>query len=70
MGMSTQLNSALPAARQQESLDPAETSDESITPYYDDVDELLQQEYGELPPRKRQRRYYRSFHFHFGAFRF
>jgi hypothetical protein len=70
VSMSTPLNSASPAPRRQESLDLAESSDEAITPYYDDADELRQQEYMDPPPRKRQRRHYRSFHFHFGAFRF
>ena len=59
---------AAPAVRRQESLDLAESSDEAVTPYYDDPDEIRQQE--DPPPRKRQRRHYRSFHFHFGAFRF
>ena len=63
VGMSTSSIPPSPAARQQESLDPRRNTDESITPYYDDVDELLQQEYVEPPPRKRQRRHYRSFHF-------
>jgi hypothetical protein len=62
-GHEHQLNSASPAARQQDSLDPRRNTDESITPYYDDVDELLPQDYVEPPPPKRQRRHYRSFHF-------
>jgi hypothetical protein len=70
VSMSPPLSSAAPAARRQESLDLAESSDEAVTPYYDDPDEIRQQEYMDPPPRKRQRRHYRSFHFHFGAFRF
>jgi hypothetical protein len=58
-----------PAARQRQSLELAESSGEAITPFYEDTDELRQQEYMDPPPRKRQRRQ-RSFHFHFGAFRF
>jgi hypothetical protein len=70
VGMSTHFNPGPPGARNQKSPDLAELSDEAITPYYDDADELRQQEYTDPPPRKRQRRHYRSFHFHFGAFRF
>jgi hypothetical protein len=62
-------SSVSPAARQRESLDLAESSGEAITPFYEDTDELRQQDYVDPPPRKRQRRH-RSFHFHFGAFRF
>ena len=58
------------ATRQRKSLDLADSSGEAITPFYEDADELRQQEYMEPPPRKRQRRNYRPFHFHFGAFRF
>jgi len=68
--LSTPLNSASPSARQRESLNLEGSSDEATTPYYDDAEELRQQEYMDPPPRKRQRRHYRSFHFHFGAFRF
>ena len=63
VGMST---SSIPRRRRRDNRSrqtPAETSDQSITPYYDDVDELLPQEYVEPPPPKRQRRHYRSFHF-------
>ena len=67
---SSQHASVPPTARQQESLSLADSSDEAIMPLYDDVDEWHQQEFSEPPPRKRQRRQYRSFHFHFGAFRF
>lgn len=62
-------SSVSPAARQRQSLELAESSGEAITPFYEDTDELRQQEYTDPPPRKRQRRQ-RSFHFHFGAFRF
>lgn len=62
-------SSLSPAARQRQSLELAESSGEAITPFYEDTDELRQQEYMDPPPRKRQRRQ-RSFHFHFGAFRF
>jgi len=58
------------AARQRESWDLAESSGEAVAPFYEDADELRQQEYMEPPPRKRQRRNSRPFHFHFGAFRF
>jgi len=59
-----------PATRQRESLDIADSSSEAVTPFYEDTDEFRQQEYMDPPPRKRQRRNYRPFHFHFGAFRF
>jgi hypothetical protein len=61
--------SSVSPARQRQSLELAESSGEAITPFYEDTDELRQQEYMDPPPRKRQRRQ-RSFHFHFGAFRF
>lgn len=67
---STQHASVPPTARQQQSLSLADSSDEATMPLYDDADEWHQQEFTEPPPRKRQRRQYRSFHFHFGAFRF
>lgn len=67
---STQHASVPPTARQQQSLSLADSSDEATMPLYDDADEWHQQEFNEPPPRKRQRRQYRSFHFHFGAFRF
>lgn len=69
MSASVPPSSVSPAARQRESLDLAESSGEAITPFYEDTDELRQQDYVDPPPRKRQRRH-RSFHFHFGAFRF
>jgi hypothetical protein len=67
---STQHASVPPTARQQQSLSLADSSDEATMPLYDDADEWHQQEFTEPPPRKRQHRQYRSFHFHFGAFRF
>jgi hypothetical protein len=67
---STQHASVPPTARQQQSLSLADSSDEATMPLYDDAHEWHQQEFSEPPPRKRQRRQYRSFHFHFGAFRF
>jgi hypothetical protein len=63
-------SSVPPVTRQRESLDLADSSSDAVTPFYEDADELRQQEYMEPPPRKRQRRNYRPFHFHFGAFRF
>ena len=67
---STQRASVPSTARQQQSLSLADLSDEVTMPLYDDADQWHQQEFTEPPPRKRQRRQYRSFHFHFGAFRF
>ena len=67
---SSQRASVPPTARQQESLSLAGSSDEAVMPLYDDVDGWHQQEFSEPPPRKRPRRQYRTFHFHFGAFRF
>lgn len=59
-----------PAPPRQDALNVSEPSDRMENlPDDDDVGELRQQQPIE-PPRKRSRRYYRPFHFHFGAFRF
>lgn len=61
---------APPTVRQRDSFNFADSSDTEKTAFSDDTDEVREPEFTEPPPRKRPRRHYKSFHFHFGAFRF
>ena len=69
---STPYYAPVPAQSRQDALDVTESSDMTADPLNDNADELRRQEPKEPiePPRKRGRGHYRSFHIHFGAFRF
>jgi hypothetical protein len=58
-----------PTPFEQDALNVTEPSEATVDPSNDSVGELRQQDPIE-PPRKRARRHYRPFRFHFGAFRF
>jgi len=59
-----------PTPLEQDTVNVTKPSDATADLSNDSVDEELRQQDPIEPPRKRARRHYRSFHLHFGAFRF